>query len=459
MCAHLNASRGKEVELAERARIGDQIALHELFRRYQNPIYRHARHMLGDDALAQDIVQESFCRAIASLERTQPNLNFKAWIFRIATNLCLRELNKRSRCFPSHEVNDGSLAADHDSHLEGDFLSGEIRTIVKHALGELSEKYRQILLLRELEELSYCELAEVLELSENNVKVTLHRARERFAILVMAEQLLANPHISMTCVELEKLVQMRSSRRSIEQHLECCHTCSKEKLPIADLFSALPPLPLVPPSVPISQAEGSASQASTGEAAHNSTSAMTASDALSACAVAQKIVVAGSGGLTTSSWQVWIIILGVVALGSAAGFGVYLFSKHSPSSPAPQVIRAPSPSAEAEVLKSALKMRSEKSSENNEQAMARQDAESRRKSASQRDLHAAAISGSPAAKQEARPSNKKHSVSSNTLSKVNHQAQFHRPRRRLAAPRRQTEPQGAILQIVDDESPPKSQPR
>ena len=93
-----SSSAAAELRLADQARNGDLQAQAELYQRYRQPLYRHARRMLRSDSADQDVVQEAFVRALAAMPRTREGeLRFKAWIYRIATNLCLKQLNRGSR--------------------------------------------------------------------------------------------------------------------------------------------------------------------------------------------------------------------------------------------------------------------------------------------------------------------------------------------------------------------------
>jgi RNA polymerase sigma-70 factor (ECF subfamily) len=246
-----------EVKLAHRAREGDAAALAELYRRYRRPLYSHAWRMLRNQAAAQDIVQESFTRAISAMPRTRERgeLRFKAWIFRIATNLCLKQLTRNMRW--SHDerrVDEKPSTSDPELGRR----RAEIATHIAAALEELPPRYRQILLLRELDELSYDELAEALELDRGRVKVTLHRARARFAALFIAAQLLSsrdNDSARVRCDELAALIP-EGDRKQLVNHLECCSRCRKrEHRPAAELFALLPPVPF--PTTDLPQITGS----------------------------------------------------------------------------------------------------------------------------------------------------------------------------------------------------------
>ena len=248
-----------ELELADRARAGDRAALEQLYRDCSGQLYRHAVRMLRDEAAAQDAVQEGFARALAAIHRTGEGLRFKAWIFRIVTNLCLRQLTQRRRGGgPPRESADGA-----DPGPEERLRRAQLADLVLAALEQLPPRYRQILVLRELDELSYDEVGAVMELDRNRVKVTLHRARARLGALVSARRLLAEPQTRVACAELGRLLSGEAGERQLVRHLERCRGCRKgQQRPAAELLALLPPvtmprqLPLTPAPAPAAAAGG-----------------------------------------------------------------------------------------------------------------------------------------------------------------------------------------------------------
>lgn len=232
-----------ELDLAEAARSGDPRALEALYLRHRDALYRHAHRMLRDDALARDMVQEGFARALAAIHQTRETLYFKAWIYRIVTNLCLRELTRRQR-----GGDDAALGEQPETRVpdgEAAQRRTELGARLDFCLARLPARYRQILLLREVDELSYEDLAEALELSLVNVKVTLHRARARLAAVFVADELLAGPRVPVACEELARQLASAPERRGVEQHLEQCETCRRpQHRPTAEAWCLLPALPV-----------------------------------------------------------------------------------------------------------------------------------------------------------------------------------------------------------------------
>lgn len=324
-----------ELELADRARAGDQEALIQLYRKHRDAIYRHARRMLGDDAAAQDVVQEAFARAIEAIDRTRPQLKFKAWIFRIATNLCLRELNRNNRQSPprtEHFDFDQLEQPRADVDPRAVQRRRELGKLVEQALARLPERYRQILLLREVEEHSYEELGQVLEMSEGNVKVTLHRARARFAALFVADRLLADPGaLEVACGQLDALVQEGVDQDQVERHLESCVECKGKQRPQAELLALLPPVVPASPLPDVPRPPVSSSGAAGGTAA--------SSAGLSSAAVWGIGLVAG------------ILVLGGIAISASTLLGQP--DKSDSHAPIPSTETKPAPSVHERTIANA----------------------------------------------------------------------------------------------------------
>lgn len=242
-----------DLELAERARGGDHQAIAELYRQHRAALHRHACRMLyPDEAAAQDVVQEAFVRAIAAIGQTREQLHFRAWVFRIATNLCLRQLTQRLRVTANEELAEAASEPAGESAGEERLRSEALGRVLGAALDRLPPRYRQILILREVDELEYEELARVLELSLSNVKVTLHRARARFRALFLAEQYRRQRDLAR-CDELLRLLaleQGEGDQRGVERHLESCERCREDDRSTRQLLGLLPPIASAPPEAP-----------------------------------------------------------------------------------------------------------------------------------------------------------------------------------------------------------------
>lgn len=165
-----------EGDLVGRARAGDPIAFERLFERYHAPVLNYVHRMVGDRALAEDLTQDAFVKAYRALPTTRPDLAFKAWIYRIATNTAISHLRRRKivRWVP--------FLADQD-HAYGESVERSVgrRYDVEQALAKLPKHYAAVLLLRHYQGLSLAETAAALDITENAAKLRLFRARKAFA--------------------------------------------------------------------------------------------------------------------------------------------------------------------------------------------------------------------------------------------------------------------------------------
>ena len=174
--------------LLEAARTGDEAAFGELVRRYRNQITNYVYRMTNDYELAVDLAQETFLRVYRAADRYQAGYAFSTYIYRIATNLAISELRRRKRrrlvsltgFFQEREQGGEPCELDpvdvrplQDVSL----VANERRAAVGRAIATLPEKYRAPLVLRDIEERSYDEIARILELSEGTVKSRISRAR------------------------------------------------------------------------------------------------------------------------------------------------------------------------------------------------------------------------------------------------------------------------------------------
>src|SRR6476661_857697 len=138
-----------DVELVARARSGDAVAFERLFERYHAPILNYLHRMVGDRALAEDLTQDAFVKAYRALPNTRPDLAFKAWIYRIATNTAISHLRRRKlvRWVPFMRGQD---------HASGETVERTVgrRHDVEQALALLPKHYAAALLLRHYQGLS-----------------------------------------------------------------------------------------------------------------------------------------------------------------------------------------------------------------------------------------------------------------------------------------------------------------
>lgn len=155
---------------------GDSTLFAELMRRYQNRIYAYVLRMISCPDDAMDICQTTFISAYRNLEKWQPNALFRTWLFRIASNSAIDYL-RRNRLYTqvTLESVDHTLADGMDPERE--YISSARCSGMISLIQQLPPLFRQALLLRELEGMSYAEIAQALDVSEGTVKSRIARAR------------------------------------------------------------------------------------------------------------------------------------------------------------------------------------------------------------------------------------------------------------------------------------------
>lgn len=187
------SDRGPEDALLVDATLaGDQAAFALLVQRYERRLFGLVRHYVKNPAEVEDIAQDTFLKAFARLETFQRSSSFYTWLYRIAVNTILDRMKRKGRS-PVQIAEDPELVGGRsergaedataarlqirpDARLERD----EIASITRSVMDELPEIFRTVLVMRELEQMTYQEIAETLEISIGTVESRLFRARARF---------------------------------------------------------------------------------------------------------------------------------------------------------------------------------------------------------------------------------------------------------------------------------------
>lgn len=168
-------------EIVDRVRAGDTALYELIMRRYNQRLYRVARAILGDDDEAEDVMQDAYVRAYQHLDQFASRAPFSAWLTRIAVHEALARKRARSRLEHLDDSgSDGESAmqvAELSLNPEQRASTAEVGQLLEEAVLTLPEQFRAVLVLREVEELSTAETAAALDISEENVKVRLHRGR------------------------------------------------------------------------------------------------------------------------------------------------------------------------------------------------------------------------------------------------------------------------------------------
>lgn len=171
-----NLSHLDENECITRAQRGDVAAFSELVARYQDRIYRFLVRLTRSQDDALDLAQETFLRAYRGLPRWRPDALFKTWLFRIARNLAF-DLLRRHKRVEFVALEEDADIADPAPGPDAALETAQRLRMLEAALLRLPVEHREILLLREIEEMSYEEIAVVLDLNPGTVKSRIARAR------------------------------------------------------------------------------------------------------------------------------------------------------------------------------------------------------------------------------------------------------------------------------------------
>lgn len=171
-----------EGEVLARARAGDRPAFAALVRRHQDRVFRFLLRLVGSREEAMDLTQETFLKVFQSLSEWRPEAPFRAWLFRVARNAALDLLRRRRSlgflAFDELAPDEGEAAWPDPAPRPEQRLDDRRRiAALDRALASLPAEQREVLLLRELEEMSYAEIAATLAISEGTVKSRLARAR------------------------------------------------------------------------------------------------------------------------------------------------------------------------------------------------------------------------------------------------------------------------------------------
>lgn len=168
-------AREGEALLVARVRNGDESAYKELIDRHRTRLIRTASNILRDPIEAEDVAQEAFLKAYRELYRLREDRAFASFIYRICVRLCVDRLRLRraepSPLEPSEQAQNGSI---------------ENKVLIEKLLAQLPPDLKTTLILREVEQLSYEEVAVVMKVPVGTVRSRLHTARERFRTLWVA---------------------------------------------------------------------------------------------------------------------------------------------------------------------------------------------------------------------------------------------------------------------------------
>lgn len=177
----VDAAQLKDEELVERVLAGERNLFEILMRRYNQRLYRVTRAILRDDAEAEDVTQEAYVRAYQHLSQFAGRSSFATWLTRIAIHEALGRVQRGKR---KEEIDameefrrDSLEPLTSTATPEQNASSAEVRVLLERSIDALPDTYREIFMLRDVEEMSTSETAQCLGITEENVKTRLHRAR------------------------------------------------------------------------------------------------------------------------------------------------------------------------------------------------------------------------------------------------------------------------------------------
>lgn len=196
--------REQEAELARRLMAGEPEAFDRFVQHFRSKIFQYSWLMCGHREDAEEVAQETLLKVFESFSQIRDPERVRPWVFRIAKNACLMK-RRKSIFAPAGELSldqlmpvranaDGGVRieiADWSALPDDLLLQRELHETLATAIGELPEAYRSVMLLRDLEELSTQETAQILDLTEDVVKTRLHRAR--LAVRQKLDQQLGSP--------------------------------------------------------------------------------------------------------------------------------------------------------------------------------------------------------------------------------------------------------------------------
>ncbi|GIP39566.1 RNA polymerase subunit sigma-24 [Paenibacillus sp. J31TS4] len=172
-------------ELIKAAQTGDRDALITLLREIESHVYRTAYYLLGNQEDAMDASQEALIRIYTRIETYEEKAMFKTWVQRIVTNICIDKFRKTK---PSVSIEEHELVFHASDNVEQSVLSSYLATDIRRAIEQLPDHHRTVVVLRYLQQFSYHEIAESLNLPLNTVKSYLFRARKQLQTLLQDYQ-------------------------------------------------------------------------------------------------------------------------------------------------------------------------------------------------------------------------------------------------------------------------------
>jgi RNA polymerase sigma factor (sigma-70 family) len=172
-------------ELVRAAQSGERDALITLLREIEPHVYRTAYYILNNEQDALDVSQEALIRIYTKINSYEEKAQFKTWVQRIVTNICIDKFRKTK---PTVSVEEHEMIFSSETNVEHEVISTYIAQDIQAAIEKLPEQHRTVVILRYVEDFSYNEIAESLNLPINTVKSYLFRARKQLQNLLQEYQ-------------------------------------------------------------------------------------------------------------------------------------------------------------------------------------------------------------------------------------------------------------------------------
>ena len=232
--AAVNTVVATDTDLVAAVRDGDDVAFEELYRRYYPRIAAFVRGYLRDGGRSEDVTQEAFMSALRRLRQTDSDINFKPWIFEIARNAAIDQYRRNGRTDEVSIDIEGGFAPSEVSRVvrprgpDSSMLDKQRLDHLRGALDELSDTHHRIIVMRELEGLSYREIGERMELTPAAVESTLFRARRKLEHEY--SQLDTGRRCQLMGAVIGRLAEGLESdrdRRRLDRHARRCSTCRR----------------------------------------------------------------------------------------------------------------------------------------------------------------------------------------------------------------------------------------
>lgn len=194
---HVPMPEGYEEKLVERLKRRDEAAFNELIRLYQGRIFRLVFRMLGDRTEAEDLAQEVFITVFKSIDGFRGDSKLSTWLYRVATNHCknrIKYLDRRARGkkkeydeVAEHDALDSASmsASAHIARPDQMMEAMQKERILQQAIAALEDEHRELIVLRDIEHMTYEQIQDITGLAEGTVKSRLHRARHSLRTKVL----------------------------------------------------------------------------------------------------------------------------------------------------------------------------------------------------------------------------------------------------------------------------------